>query len=365
MCRGDIALMLIIMAAGACGKEVLEQRPPASAGATLVPVDSVVLAEADSAYVGRIAGFTTSTAGNIFVADQLSSRILVFDGHGRFVRFIGRKGSGPAELLQPLRVGLQGDSLLWVSDFGPRSVKVFRVADAAAAREMRVDGMLTDLTLRNDTAFLAVADFGRNTGISIVGPHAHPTSFGVRPGRLRRWRVLMPYVSPAALALTGDSIAIIYSAYDAVFFYGLDGGARGAVTLPAVRRRQVREDAESSLRANATLNDKQALFSTAYTATRLRSGHLAVVHMDFAYSGKRPTATGFLSLLAPDRKKACPDAPIPLSADSWGHVAFRGDTLLTLNQSVTKEGTAKITLTAYTIALATCQWLPTSALLDP
>lgn len=57
-------------------------------------------AQGDYAF-GQIRTFIVDDAGSIYVLDQQSSHIKVFDKTGKYVRTIGRKGQGPGELDSP------------------------------------------------------------------------------------------------------------------------------------------------------------------------------------------------------------------------------------------------------------------------
>jgi hypothetical protein len=60
---------------------------------------------------GQIAGLDVDDEGRIYVLDQQARQIRVFDGEGRFLRAMGRGGSGPGELSQaagPLFAGPDG-----------------------------------------------------------------------------------------------------------------------------------------------------------------------------------------------------------------------------------------------------------------
>lgn len=50
---------------------------------------------------GDVVGMAVDEDGRIFVLDAMLSRVSVFDRNGRFVRAIGRKGSGPGEFTRP------------------------------------------------------------------------------------------------------------------------------------------------------------------------------------------------------------------------------------------------------------------------
>ena len=58
-------------------------------------------AQGDYAF-GQIRTFIVDDAGSIYVLDQQSSHIKVFDKTGKYVRTIGRQGQGPGELERPM-----------------------------------------------------------------------------------------------------------------------------------------------------------------------------------------------------------------------------------------------------------------------
>ncbi len=55
---------------------------------------------------GRILTFVVDEEGSIYVLDQKDSHIKAFDGSGRYLRTIGRKGQGPGELFMPMTLSL-------------------------------------------------------------------------------------------------------------------------------------------------------------------------------------------------------------------------------------------------------------------
>jgi len=61
--------------------------------------------ESDSA-IGKIRSITVDARGNIFVADESASEVLVFDSTGRRIQKLGRKGRGPGEFMQLYSVAI-------------------------------------------------------------------------------------------------------------------------------------------------------------------------------------------------------------------------------------------------------------------
>jgi hypothetical protein len=87
--------------------------------------------------------------GRIFAVAQPANRILVFDSAGRFVRRVGRQGSGPGEYWGIMRiVSGPGDSL-WVVDGGNRRVTILTPA-LEYARSFDAPTDIITITPRSD-----------------------------------------------------------------------------------------------------------------------------------------------------------------------------------------------------------------------
>lgn len=130
---------------------VRTQRP----GARLVLTEVLRLGSesgADDAF-GRVMDVELGASGRIYVADDLNWRISVFDGSGRLLRRVGRRGQGPGEFERPWYLAVDRlDSLfVWdgalarISVFGPdfRFVRSFDAPGwAVSGFSVRADGTL-------------------------------------------------------------------------------------------------------------------------------------------------------------------------------------------------------------------------------
>lgn len=97
-------LAAAICTAASCG-EADPQRPSSADELPVctLSVDSIGIEMGDSNYVfGSIEGLGHTPAGRIAVLDRASADIRLFDAEGRMVRRISRRGSGSAELMNPL-----------------------------------------------------------------------------------------------------------------------------------------------------------------------------------------------------------------------------------------------------------------------
>ncbi len=71
----------------------------------------------------RISDIEVDNEGNILVLDYMDCRIQKYDKEGKYLRTIGRKGEGPGEFQQPVRMYLTPGGKLYVSE--PRKIHVF------------------------------------------------------------------------------------------------------------------------------------------------------------------------------------------------------------------------------------------------
>ncbi len=79
---------------------------------------------------------TLGPNGGIFVVEMATSRVLVFNGDGGFVRSFGRAGEGPGEFRNPTAMAWDGAGRLWVGDFDGR----YHVFDSTGAFQKTVGG---------------------------------------------------------------------------------------------------------------------------------------------------------------------------------------------------------------------------------
>lgn len=109
--------LMILTACGGGGEADLTESPASEDARTLVIVDSIGIEMGDSNYVlGAIEGVAHDHLGNILVLDRSTACIKVYDGEGNFLEQIGRRGSAPGELENPIGFALLGDGRICVID---------------------------------------------------------------------------------------------------------------------------------------------------------------------------------------------------------------------------------------------------------
>jgi len=108
---------------------------------------------------------------NLYVLDRGNHRVLVFDAQGKFVRQLGKQGSGPGEFGSPNGIGIEPDGRVIVADiahrnytiFGPdgefeRGVGIVRVTNEGGRSSTSVGGRLPDEQIRQNLANMEFAE---------------------------------------------------------------------------------------------------------------------------------------------------------------------------------------------------------------
>ena len=110
---------------------------------------------------GDIGGVAFDAMGHLYVFDRQSSRVVVTDATGKFVREVGKAGEGPGELRQPLSFTVLRDGSIVIADMGHQSFVVYGP----------------------DGAYQRMVSFGGDGGMVVMGDiTADPRGGGVYSG---------------------------------------------------------------------------------------------------------------------------------------------------------------------------------------
>ncbi len=153
---------------------------------------------------GSVADVELDAMGRAWIADGLNQQIQVFDGSGRHVRTIGRKGAGPAEFGQIAGMTWAPDGTLWVMDGGNSRYAVYDTTGALVDTRRRdsnltmtpwrgrfdAKGRLYDVAggLRPDGSietYLVRFDSALQPGDTFAMPRFHDEVFEIRRGDAR------------------------------------------------------------------------------------------------------------------------------------------------------------------------------------
>jgi hypothetical protein len=75
---------------------------------------------------GDVSGVAFDAAENLYVLDRSNARVGVYRRDGAFLRYIGRAGQGPGELVAPLQLAVGEDGTVAVLDLGRPGFSLFR-----------------------------------------------------------------------------------------------------------------------------------------------------------------------------------------------------------------------------------------------
>jgi hypothetical protein len=94
---------------------------------------------ADHEMFGTVTAVAFDASENLYVLDNQSARVMMYDRNGRFVRQIGKRGGGPGELQAPFTLLVAPDGTVYVGDPMRRGYSVFG-PDGALQRNVQTEG---------------------------------------------------------------------------------------------------------------------------------------------------------------------------------------------------------------------------------
>src|SRR5690606_5578775 len=140
--RGLLCLGLALFHAG-CGATPDAVPDGDAAGPGLLPLDSVLLAEPDTFYVGRPTSLVVDPFdGAFYVTDPFSRRIYRFARDGSPVRSYGRPGRGPGEFNAAFDVVVVDDSTVAAPSLDPPAMSVFDRRTGELRRSFPIPSLL-------------------------------------------------------------------------------------------------------------------------------------------------------------------------------------------------------------------------------
>jgi hypothetical protein len=124
-----VCLTLATTVLSSCGLAAQDRDLPASDRALQPRVEEVFrvgkIDGADWEIFGERPEVAFDGAGNLYVFDPTSHRVVVVNSSGRFVRQIGRRGDGPGELRTPGAFTVMRDETVVIADLGHAAFLVF------------------------------------------------------------------------------------------------------------------------------------------------------------------------------------------------------------------------------------------------
>jgi hypothetical protein len=315
----------------------------------LVQLDSILLAETDSDFVGEPGGMVAHADGTLLIADKRNGTLHEFDRHGAHLRDIGQRGQGPNEwAVGPHVVFSDSDTLIVAADGLGRLKGVALPSGVQQWDRATAPGRYL-IGVHRGAAMLVSIDRGTRSTLAqlaVLGDTAI-TSGGPYPSILDANQFVGELFSAAAVTWLGaDSIVMALQSSNNLFVGPFPLGPFDTIPVPVLARRGALPELLRQIDENDTRTIERAIYQPSYPLALARlpsSGLLALVSADQnLVDGSRMTGKLFLSLIDRTSGRVCPDAPVSTPADPLPHVTFLGDTLLVLIQAVDQEQTRSV-----------------------
>jgi hypothetical protein len=326
-----------------------------------VLVDSITLAENDSAYVAEPNDVAIGPDGKIFIADRFAKKVHVIGRDGRFLRHLGRAGLGPGEFQNPGFLAFEGDSVLYVVDSSEIETFDLRSFTHRGAYRLRKRPGL--IAAASGNLFAGYADSAQSGSIArVTGVGSDPHVSGPFPfAPFMTDPRLFPMINEVALAVREDVSATAFMVTNNVYLSDTTGKVLDSIWVPRRRRNGARPDL---LRRFADNPGKQELGEAAiYGASTpmdlhwMPGGRIALVSTDWKMVENRFIDSSFVSVIDSRTRRSCVDARIPGPTDPPISVGLRGDTLFVLSQEMDGDTRISTTIRAYRIDTTACRWV--------
>lgn len=326
----------------------------------LTALEPVVLAERADAPLGLLGGLAVPSSGALVIADRQQGKLVLFRRDGTLAREIGRRGEGPGEWsMGPTTPRLAGDTLVLVNDGA--SVKALALPDGLERWARPQSPLTTMLGAAHGWVYARGVDRDRRTTLRRYrGTADSAEAGGPFPQHMGRSATVDRFLVWAIPGAYGrDSLAVMVLGSDHLFV-GPFAGPYDSVHVPA----RLRRGAMPQVLGAVDDRDQESMMKAAYTASMpfavaalSTPGSVAVVTMDQAFLGDRMAGVVHVSVVDVPRRRACPDALVPLPADPMPFPTLRGDTLFVLAPEVDSTALTSRTLVhRFVIDARSCAW---------
>lgn len=353
--RPTFAGLATVLVAGACSLDKAEPQPEVDAP-VLALVDSTLLRETDSAFVARPNAFAVTGTGHAYVADQAEGRIVHFDNTGRWVRQIGRRGRGPGEFTNPGWMAITGERL-YVNDLGTRQVVIIDTKTDSVLLGIRAPGFVTSVYGIPSGLIMGMVAPGTKTTVATwteaTGQFLHMGPFPLLFDRVPQVAGAFGMVEVAARE---GKIASAYEVSNHLYLTSLEGQVRDSVQVHVARRRGAQLGLFDRIVDPATATEAAYRSSFPFELEWLTSDLLAYVTLEQSLENSRIVGPLYLSVISLRRRAACADALLPVPVDPVPRIAFTGDTLWALYQSIRPDGSPSLWVKRLRVSVDKCQW---------
>ena len=375
-CRGRVALFAGMILISGCNTEPGERALADAAGPALVPLDSILLPEADTLYIGNpYTPVIDPFDGSFYIPDHFSGRVLRFGRDGRLMLVYGRPGEGPGEFRGGLGVPvILDDSTISVQSTQSRRANIFDRNTGETRRVVPFPALagITPAVVVGGDVWMTDFELSRKTSLTRWRPATDQfESFGILPAEYLassesdNWSYAATF-RLSSLAYSGRRFVQGWSGMDEMFVLNMRGEVVDTADVPVVRRKGVPADLRE--RIDIELIPFREVLEN---SSRLRQlfargdGGFLFTHHDQTALKMEPmpvlTAKVWVGILSSDLSSACVDAPVPRDFEIRPMETFRGDTLFVLDRRIDHNEKLQTWIRMYLISDEECDWLSTQS----
>ena len=371
--RVRVALFAGMFLIPGCGSESGEPVTADAAGPTLTPVDSILLPEADTLYIGNpYTPVVDPFDGSFYIPDIFSGRILRFRRDGSLMLVYGRPGEGPGEFRGGPGVPMVlDDSTVAVQTTRSRRVNIFDRSTGETRRVVNFPalGGITPPVVIGQEVWMTDFEIRRETSLTRWRPTADEfTSMGGLPEqyvaslRSGNWSYATLF-SINSLAHADERFVQGWSGLDEMFVLNLRGQVVDTLDIPVVRRKGVPTDIRERIDIEHIPFREQLEGSSRLRQLfpRPGGGFVFTHHDQTALQIEPPvlTAKVWVGILSPDLSQACVDTPVPRDFEIRPMETFRGDTLFVLDRRIDDSEKLQTWILIYLVSDEECDWIST------
>lgn len=341
-------------------------------GPDLRLVDSIILQEADTAFLGRLPHtFTVDDAGSIYIADRAADRLMRFRRDGALDAVIGKHGNGPGEFNRIVGVTMPLDSILVERLEGTRLV-VLDSRTGVELRRLQSAGRINSWARAGPDLVLGFLAPGTKRAVAVIpiesllsgGDELIPDQVGL-PDLYRQYQHLLTMASVEVAAWT-DTVLVGFGPANLVVRHAISGGTDDTIRVPVRARRGMPGTGIATFNDPA-INpyDAVSTLSMLMSVWRMSQGRVLLWHQDESAddpSTPRPRflGTAFLTVLSPGLDQACVDGELTAPGTGLPRLTLHADTLYSLDQVIDQPGldSVRTVIRRYVIDDQPCDWLP-------
>ena len=373
-CRVSVALFAGMILISGCSPEPGERVTANAAGPALIPLDSILLPEADTLYIGNpYTPVIDPFDGSFYIPDHFSGRVLRFGRDGRLMMVYGRPGEGPGEFRGGLGVPvILDDSTVAVQSTQSRRANIFNRNTGETRRVLTFPALagITPAVVIGGDVWMTDFELRRRTSLSRWRRATDEfESFGILPAEYLasaesdNWSYAATF-RLSSLAHSRGQFVQGWSGMDEMFVLNMRGEVVDTADVPVVRRKGVPADLRERIDIEVIPFREVLENSSQLRQLFVRpEGGFLFTHHDQTALKMEPmpvlTAKVWVGILSSDLETACVDALVPREFEIRPMETFRGDTLFVLDRRIDDSERLQTWILMYLVSDEQCDWLST------